>query len=189
VPLSFQKWSVERKHSRLLSIAARYFWEDRWGGEMQWTKAHRGGGDVYGESIYTKRWELIGNYQLPFKEKVLLAFSYNDHNQDSRYGTTSYIAQQRIAFSQITWDKTLKQHDLLAGAALRYTFYDDNTPATAAQTRLSKRTAPTKYGCPVFLSRMNDTISRKHKLLLGFRYDYNPFMATCTRRAWRINGA
>ncbi|MEJ7675555.1 MAG: hypothetical protein WKF59_23330 [Chitinophagaceae bacterium] len=62
---------------------------------------------------------------------MMLSFSYNNHDQDSRYGTTSYIAQQRIAFSQLTWDKTLKNHDLLAGAALRYTFYDDNTPATA----------------------------------------------------------
>jgi outer membrane receptor for ferrienterochelin and colicins len=169
----FQKWSVERKHSRLLSIAARYFWEDRWGGEMQWTKAHRGGGDVYGESIYTKRWELIGNYQLPFKEKVLLAFSYNDHNQDSRYGTTAYIAQQRITFSQITWDKTWKQHDLLAGAALRFTFYDDNTPATASPDTLKQENRPDKIWLPGLFIQDEYTISPKHKLLLGFRYDHN----------------
>jgi outer membrane receptor for ferrienterochelin and colicins len=169
----FQKWSVERKHSRLFSIAARYFWEDRWGGEMHWKKAHRGGGDVYGESIYTKRWELIGNYQLPFKEKMLLAFSYNDHNQDSRYGTTSYIAQQRIAFSQLTWDKTLKHHDLLAGAALRYTFYDDNTPATATADTLKLENRPDKVWLPGLFVQDEWTLALKHKLLIGFRYDYN----------------
>jgi outer membrane receptor for ferrienterochelin and colicins len=157
----------------LLSIAARYFWEDRWGGEMQWTKAHRGGEEVYGESIYTKRWELLGNYQLPFKEKVLLAFSYNDHNQDSRYGTTSYIAQQRIAFTQLTWDKTWKQHDLLAGAALRYTFYDDNTPATAAADSLKQENRPDRVWLPGLFIQDEWTIARKHKLLVGFRYDYN----------------
>ncbi len=118
----FQKWNFARKNNRLFSIAARYFYEDRWGGDTRWTKAFRGGDSLYGESIYTSRTEFIGNYQLPVKEKMMLSFSYNDHNQDSRYGTTSYLAKQQIAFSQLIWDKTFKNHDVLAGAALRYTF-------------------------------------------------------------------
>src|SRR5688572_7992822 len=39
----FQKWNFERKHNRLFSVAARYFYEDRWGGDTRWTKAFRGG--------------------------------------------------------------------------------------------------------------------------------------------------
>ncbi len=169
----FQKWSIQRKANRLLSVAVRYFNEDRWGGETRWTKAFRGGDSVYGESIYTKRWELIGNYQLPVKEKLMLSFSYNNHDQDSRYGTTSYIAQQRIGFSQLTWDKTLKKHDLLAGAALRYTFYDDNTPATAKADSASQRNSPDKIWLPGIFLQDEITLARNHKLLLGFRYDYN----------------
>ncbi|MEJ7675556.1 MAG: TonB-dependent receptor plug domain-containing protein [Chitinophagaceae bacterium] len=51
----FQKWNFERKNNRLLSVAARYFNEDRWGGDVRYTKAFRGGDSLYGESIYTKR--------------------------------------------------------------------------------------------------------------------------------------
>lgn len=66
----FQKWNFTRKNNRLLSLAARYLYEDRWGGEMDWDKSYRGGDQVYGESIYTSRAEVLGNYQLPLSEKM-----------------------------------------------------------------------------------------------------------------------
>jgi len=169
----FQKWNFERRNNKILSVAARYFSEDRWGGDTRWTKAFRGGDDIYGESIYTKRLELIGNYQLPVREKMMLSFSFNNHNQDSRYGNTSYIAKQRIAFSQLTWDKTLKNHDLLAGAALRYTFYDDNTPATATADSVKSVNTPDKIWLPGVFVQDEITFAKNHKLLLGIRYDFN----------------
>ncbi|NCT19192.1 MAG: TonB-dependent receptor plug domain-containing protein, partial [Flavobacteriia bacterium] len=46
----FQKWDIARKESRKLSLAGRFFYEDRWGGEMQWNPSFRGGDEVYGES-------------------------------------------------------------------------------------------------------------------------------------------
>ncbi len=58
-------------------------YEDRWGGDMRWNKTFRGGDSLYGESIYTNRWEILGNYQLPAVEKMMLAFSYNEHFQKS----------------------------------------------------------------------------------------------------------
>ena len=76
----FQKWNFERANNRKFSLAGRYFYEDRWGGEMQWNPSYRGGDEVYGESIYTSRFELLGNYQLPIKEKVNFQFSYSAHN-------------------------------------------------------------------------------------------------------------
>lgn len=169
----FQKWSIDRKANRLLSLAVRYFNEDRWGGDTRWTKAFRGSDSLYGESIYTKRWEVIGSYQLPVKEKMMLSLSYNNHDQDSRYGTTTYIAKQNIAFTQLTWDKTLKNHDLLAGAALRYTYYDDNTPATASGDSIKRVNSPDKIWLPGIFVQDEITIAKNHKLLLGFRYDYN----------------
>jgi len=165
----FQKWSFERKNKRIFTLGGRYMYEDRWGGEMQWNKSFRGGDQVYGESIYTKRWEVIGNYQLPVKEKLFLAFSYNEHNQDSRYGTTSYIAEQKIGFTQLTWDKKIDKHDLLLGSALRYTFYDDNTPAT---TGLNQAIAKNTWLPGIFIQD-EISLSSKHKFLAGFRYDYN----------------
>ena len=97
---------------------------------MNWTPEFRGGDQIYGESIYTNRWEVFGVYQLPTREVINLQFSGNGHLQNSVYGDTKYLADQYIGFSQLTWDKPLKNHDLLTGLAYRYNFYDDNTPAT-----------------------------------------------------------
>lgn len=166
----FQKWNIDRKNNRVFSFATRLYDEDRWGGDINYNKSFRGGDSVYGESIYTKRIEFLGNYQLPTTEKFLLSFSFNQHLQDSRYGTTSYIAKQQIAFNQITWDKTLQNHDLLAGAALRYTFYDDNTPATAG---VAGKSQPDKTLLPGIFIQDEISIADNHKFLVGFRYDYN----------------
>lgn len=160
----FQKWNINRKSNKLFSMAGRFFYEDRWGGEMQWQKKHRGGTEVYGESIYTKRWELLGAYELPIAEKMLLSFSYTDHDQNSVYGDMPYMAKQRIGFGQLTWDKKLNKHDLLIGTALRYQYYDDNTPATLEED---------VNWIPSLFVQDEVKLNEKHKILLGARYDYN----------------
>ncbi len=160
----FNKWSFSRNNNRLFTIAARGMYEDRWGGDVRWEKKYRGGDEIYGESIYTKRGELIGSYQLPFEEKLMLSFSGNVHYQDSRYGTTSFIANQKIGFLQLTWDKKLGQNDLLAGIASRYTYYNDNTTAT--------KEAESTWLPGVFVQD-EITFSPKSLVLLGMRYDYN----------------
>lgn len=169
----FQKWNFSRDKNRLFSLAGRYYYENRWGGEMQWTTDDRGGDDVYGESIYTRRWELLGNYQLPVSEKIFLGFSYNDHNQDSYYGNTPYFADQKIAFSQLTWDKTAGRHDFLVGSALRYTYYDDNTPATSNGDSLNPINKADETWLPGIFVQDEIFIDTDHKILLGARYDYN----------------
>ncbi len=166
----FQKWAVSRKQNRLLSFAVRYYNEDRWGGDMRWNKLFRGGDSIYGESIYTKRWELTGQYQLPTKEKLLYSVSYNSHQQDSRYGNISYIADQKILFNQLTWDKKIANHDLLAGIAVRYTYYDDNTTATLNTDPTNPKNAPQQTWLPgIFLQ--DELKLGKQQLLLGLRYD------------------
>ncbi|RKR14587.1 outer membrane receptor for ferrienterochelin and colicins [Maribacter vaceletii] len=165
----FQKWNFKRKENRILSFAGRFFYENRWGGEMQWTPEFRGGTDIYGESIKTKRWEILGKYQLPIKEKVLFSFSYNDHHQDSFYGDTPYLADQRIGFTQLTWDKTKGKHDLLFGTALRYNYYDDNTSATETTTGNN----PDEIVIPSLFIQDEIKFNKKHSLLLGARYDYD----------------
>lgn len=169
----FQKWNFERKNGRVFSIAARYMYEDRWGGDLRWEQKFRGGDSIYGESIFTKRWEVLGNYQLPTKEKLMLSFSYNNHHQNSVYGQTFYLANQEIAFAQLTWDKKIKQHDILMGTALRYTFYDDNTPATANAS--TTKNQPQRTYLPGIFLQDEITFNKAHKLLLGFRYDYNNY--------------
>jgi outer membrane receptor for ferrienterochelin and colicins len=167
----FNKWSFERKANRVFSIAGRYVYEDRWGGDMRWNTSFRGGDSLYGESIYTNRWELFGVYQLPVKEKINLQFSTNGHRQNSVYGNIPYIADQYIGFGQMTWSKVLGQHhDLLVGATYRYIYYDDNTPATAAPDFTNQANVT---HLPGLFAQNELTINEQHKLLLGIRYDRN----------------
>lgn len=165
----FNKWNFNRDQNRLFSVAVRGMYEDRWGGDVRWEKKYRGGDEIYGESIYTKRGELIGSYQLPSTEKLMLSFSGTAHYQDSRYGTTSYIANQKIGFLQLTWDKKIGKNDLLAGIASRYTYYDDNTPSTS----IVNENNPEKNWLPGIFVQDEISFSDKHKFLLGLRYDYN----------------
>ena len=160
----FQKWDFERDDSRIFSVAGRFFYEDRWGGEMQWTPEFRGGDEIYGESIYTRRWEVLGKYQLPIQEKMLLSLSYNDHSQNSVYGDTQYLADQRIGFAQLTWDKSAGNHDLLFGSAVRYNYYNDNTPAT---------TNADNIWIPSVFAQDEIKLAPKHSFLAGLRYDYD----------------
>ena len=167
----FQKWNFVRKNSRILSLAGRFFYEDRWGGEMQWTPEFRGGNEIYGESIYTRRWEVLGKYQLPVEEQLMLSFSYNDHKQNSVYGNVPYLADQRIGFTQLTWDKTIGKHSLLTGTALRYNYYDDNTPATLNTNGNANQ--PDEVLIPSIFVQDEIVFNKKHSLLLGGRYDYD----------------
>lgn len=169
----FNKLNIERKENRVFSIAGRYVYEDRWGGEMDWTKEYRGGDQIYGESIYTSRWEAFGIYQLPVEELVNFQFSANGHNQNSVYGNTSYIADQYIAFAQLTWNKTVGDHDWLTGMAYRYTYYDDNTPATANADPNQPENQPSITHLPGLFVQDEIKLNEQNKLLLGARYDYN----------------
>ncbi len=184
----FNKIGFSRKQNRKASIAARYFYEDRWGGEMNFGKAFRGTDSVYGESIYTNRWELMGSYDLPVAEKISLAVSATSHDQNSYYGTTPYFGQQRIAFSQLTWDKSIGgDHQLLTGLALRYNYYDDNS--TATMDTVSLRNKPEQYVMPGIFVQDEWKLSTKHVLLAGLRYDYNSIHKNIftPRIAWKWN--
>lgn len=131
----FNKWNWKRPGNRAAQLGLRYVWEDRWGGQTQWTPAFRGGDEIYGESIITRRLEMFGQYQLPVKLPLFMQFSYNAHHQDSYYGNVRYDANQNIGFVQSYVDKAFGKHRLLAGAAVRHTRYDDSTPATSLEER------------------------------------------------------
>jgi outer membrane receptor for ferrienterochelin and colicins len=160
----FNKWQVNRKYNRKATLAARYFYEDRWGGELRWNKSFRGSDQVYGESIYTHRGEFFGTYQLPSTESLYADYSYNYHHQDSYYGTNKFLAQQQVAFVQLRYAKTLGRHDVLVGTPLRFTFYDDNTPGTPS---------PQLTWLPGIFVQDEFRISEKLTWLSGLRYDHH----------------
>ena len=168
----FNKVSIERENNKAFTIAGRYVYEDRWGGEMNWEKEFRGGNQIYGESIYTNRWETFGTYELPTYENIRFQFSANGHYQDSFYGETSYDAEQLVGFGQLVYNKKIrKKHDLLIGAAYRYTFYDDNTFATLNENGIDNK--PSIIHLPGIFIQDEIQINDRKKLLLGVRWDNN----------------
>ena len=166
----FNKLNIGKR----LSFASRFVYEDRWGGEMNWNPTFRGGDLVYGESIYTSRVELFGTYK--FNNEISFQFSFNDHNQNSVYGTTLFKADQSIAFGQFIWNRTIKKHDLVIGAAYRFTFYDDNTTATFNEFLGINKEEITQL--PGVFIQDEIKFNELNSLLLGFRYDYNSIHGT-----------
>lgn len=168
----FNKINIQRKNNKIFTIAGRYVYEDRWGGELDWEKEFRGSNIKYGESIYTNRWETFGTYQLPTSENISFQFSANGHHQDSFYGTDAYDAEQFIGFGQFVYNKSFNdKHDLLLGLAYRYTFYDDNTFATLDD--IGNKNQPSKVHLPGVFLQDEISLTDRKKLLLGARLDYN----------------
>jgi len=169
----FNKLNFERKNNREASIALRYFYEDRWGGEMQWNKQWRGTDSIYGESIFTGRYEVIAKYQLPLKERFFYNISFNNHDQNSYYGTVKFNAQQKILFNQLYWEKEFEKQSMLLGLAYRYTWYDDNTLITQTNDSVNPKNKPNNVALPGIFIQDEIKFNCNHKILLGFRYDYN----------------
>ena len=173
----FNKINIDRKDNKVFTIAGRYVYEDRWGGEIDWERKFRGSNIKYGESIYTNRWETFGTYQLPTSENINFQFSANGHYQDSYYGTDSYDAKQVIGFGQFVYNKQIaKKHDLLIGVAYRYTFYDDNTFATLTADGLKNKSSITHL--PGIFLQDEIALNTQNKLLLGARWDKNSLHGT-----------
>jgi len=170
----FNKFSIDRKNEKEFTLAARYVYEDRWGGQMNYEDKFRGGDSIYGESSYVNRLELISKYEWPLKEKIYTQLSYNYHDQNSVYGTTPFLAKQSTAFAQTYWLKQLNsKNEFLAGLAFKNLWFDDNTFITQSSNAL--------YNLPdnsntlgLFLQNETtfDSIS-KYKLLTGLRLDYH----------------
>ena len=171
---TFNKINFQRNEGREFSVAARYVHENRWGGETQWRREFRGGDSVYGESIYTNRLELISKYQWPVKEKIYTQLSYNLHNQDSYYGTTPFMALQSTAFTQTYWSKQFNsKNDFLLGISYKNLWFDDNTVIT--QSANGKTNQPENSHTLGLFAQHETQLDEnaKHRLLLGFRGDYN----------------
>ncbi len=166
----FNKWSFDRPSSKNASLAVRYVHENRWGGELGWTHEYRGSDLFYGESIYTDRVEVIGNYAFAGKQDWQVDYSWNDHRQDSYYGTVKYLADQQVAFAQLRHNRTIGKHDLLFGLPFRFIRYDDNTPGTAQIDGTNK---PAYTYLPGLFLQDEIAWTPKLTLLLGGRYDHH----------------
>jgi len=121
----------------------------------------------YQESVYTNRFEAIGKYELPVKEKITIQGSYNRHDHNSAYGTELFMAHQQTLFTQAYWDKKAGNHNLLLGGAYRYIRFKDNTIAS------DNGKDPFVTQMPGFFIQDLWTLNAKTSLLLGYRFDYD----------------
>ena len=179
----FQKFSWQPNSTQAGSLALRYLYEDRWGGELNWTPDFRGGNEIYGESIYTNRFELIGKQLVSSSWEI--QYSFTQHQQNSVYGDTTFKANEKIGFLQAIWRKESGKNNWLLGLSNRYNWYDDTTPAT--QNNLG--TQPNRYWLPGAFLENEISLSENKKLLLGFRLDHHPDHGTIStpRIGYKIN--
>lgn len=181
----FQKFQWERANNRIFQLAGRYFYENRWGGDMRWNRNWRGSDSLYGESIFTHRVELMGNYQLPIPENVQLSFSFNHHEQDSYYGQTYFKAAQQIGFAQLVWHRDRKGDHWMMGLTNRFTRYDDNTPATFDTAKA--RSIADRVWLPGMFVQYDWHPSEKQEGIFGLRLDRHPAhgLVWTPRIAWK----
>lgn len=168
----FNKLDFNNRGKNFHSIAVRYIYEDRWGGQMQFNKKYRGGDSIYGESIITKRYEVMGNSEFKMKKNTYkLMYSFSSHKQDAAYGENIFLADQKIFFLQPYMHAEFKNTEILAGISYRFNYYDDNTPATSDET--GKSNVPAITHLPGYFIQSETKLKSKHKILAGIRNDYN----------------
>jgi len=170
----FNKWNFYRKSGKEAALAVRYSSENRWGGQTNYRPEFLGTDSVYAEVIKTNRVEVIGKYQFAKSFKNLrLDYSYNAHLQESFYGIKQYNATQHVFFTQLLYNKQWKKHDVMFGLPFRYTYYDDNSVATATSDSVKPRNKPMRQVLPGIFVQDEFKINSKTTALLGMRYDYH----------------
>ncbi|GAB5519901.1 MAG: TonB-dependent receptor [Rhodothermales bacterium] len=164
------------------SVVARGYFEDRFNGVEAFIadpSGLRGSSDIYGESIRTRRGELLGRWHAALGLEMQGAASL--HYQDSYYGEAYYDAIQNTAFVQALFTPNLsnsawRNHDVLVGAAMRAQRYDDNSGATGRydDTGLLLANEPDDRIVPGVFVQNDWSAAEGLRLLGGFRVDYQP---------------
>ena len=164
---------------KVLNLSAKYYYEDRVGGTEPYVDAFsrqiRGSDSVYGESIFTNRFEALGTYHILPRQGLQLDAAYNWHDQNSFYGDEGYAAKQEVYFSQLRWHTILNpRHELLIGGTARYQHYDDNTAATGAYNEAGELTdnRPDNRFIPGLFTQHEYIASDRFRGLYGLRLDH-----------------
>ena len=193
----FQKIAFQNSKGSKFNLGIRNFIEERWGGELGFHQSNAfagispfaGGDSVYGEAISTRRWEAISSFRPSTHSPFEFQGSFNEHVQNSYYGTLHFKAIQRVYFAQGIYRKSLRSHQFLAALNHRFTFYDDNTGATIFKDSLGNTVYSIPQKVPISGLLIQDQYTFKnHSFLGGFRYDYHPNHGNIFsyRAAWKI---
>lgn len=163
--VGFAKLSLGPPARRVLDLAVRGYGEDRFGGVREWTRAHLGSDEVYGEFIQTRRAEIIAGWRPSGSPSLRLDAAGTWHHQDSWYADQPFKATQWSGFGQVVRSVRLhRRHELLTGASLRLHHYDDGTPATATAERRA---------VPGLLAQLESELAAPLATTLGLRTDWH----------------
>jgi outer membrane receptor for ferrienterochelin and colicins len=167
----FSKNVVDMGKVGNLTLFGKVYSEDRRNGVEEFVKrsAHktlRGNDSIYGESIYTFRAEVFGNWKPAGDKPFRVDYSFSHHDQDSYYGDIHYTANQQIGFINALWLPEFGKHHLTAGLTGRMQFYKDNTSASESIS------APRSQWIPGLFFHDDFTLNRKFRLVAGGRLDY-----------------
>ena len=174
----FQRIAIKGSDDKLFQISWRGLIEDRWGGEMDWNDNYWGGNEIYGESIKTKRLELLSSYDFPTRIPLKIQTSSVLHNQNSAYGDVIFKAKESLLFGQLLWQPKWKRHNFLLGSALRYTHYDDNTVVTEVLKQDSLMISKPMITVLPGMFLQDEIHLGNHVFLLGYRLDHH------TKHSW-----
>ncbi len=162
----FNKWTIGRPAEPTFTASVKVYDESRVGGVADWTASDRCTEQHYGESITTKRGEVVG--RLRVSSRLRMDFSGSLHRQRSCYGVTRYDADQRVLVDQLVWNDQLgANHDVVAGLTLRHQQYADNTPVTA------NGRAPDAQFIPGLFMQDEFALTPRVSLLTGLRVDHH----------------
>lgn len=169
----FTKWNIFRPSGKAFTLSGKYYYEDRRNGVEEFLEGRnyrtlRGNDQIYGESIYTHRFEVFGTYAFNTVENFKIDYSFSSHDQDSYYGSDYYKASQHIAFTNFIWNKELSEHQLTSGVTSRYQSYDDNTIATER----NGSNLPDNQFIPGVFLQDEWQLSNRVSLLGGIRMDH-----------------
>lgn len=168
----FSKWDRFHPKRGTSSTAIRLFAENRWGGQLSFSRRWVGTDSIYGESIQTRRVELFGRQGLDPKGKLRVDYAWNLHQQDSWYGIHRFFATQQNLFVQGVWQFQSGPLHLVSGIPIRFQHYDDNTAATRYGTQAE--TGLQRYFQPGIFSQAEWNFSKRAQGLAGLRLDFHP---------------
>lgn len=170
------QWAGKFLDDLTFNINLRYYYEERFGGEINWDKKlHRGSNTVYGESIYSKRQEFFGGLRKQVSQNKFWQINFSQvwHNQNSYYGIYKLDANQLTAYLDYLYNFILNNNNSWTiGTAYKIEKYDDNTPATMNYSNSTINEPSFSHTASLFAQqeyKWNEDITS----LAGLRFNYH----------------
>jgi outer membrane receptor for ferrienterochelin and colicin/copper chaperone CopZ len=136
------RWQYQGTNGLMGQFGVKILTDDRTGGAMAFSEAkHKGGTDVYGLGIDTRRYEVFGKLGYVFPEKkyqsIGLQVSAFNHQQDSYFGLTQYNGEQQNFYANLIYQSIIGNtaHKFKTGLSFLYDAYREDMNAANFQRK------------------------------------------------------